>query len=45
MQFEDICHFKTASGNSQRITLCSLEPAQLSVPMRWCPDRAAVAEY
>ena len=27
----DICHLKTASGNSQWRTLCPLEPAPVSV--------------
>ena len=31
MQFGDIFHFKTVSGNSQRIILCPLEPAPVSV--------------
>ena len=31
MQFGDICHLKTASGNSQRIIFCPLESAPVSV--------------
>ena len=31
MQFGDICHFKTASGNYQRRILCQLEPGSVSV--------------
>ena len=30
MQFDGICHFTTASGNSQRRILCPLEPAPVS---------------
>ena len=45
MQFGDICHFKTASGNSQRQLLRWLEPAPGSVLRLWRPDGSAVAEY
>ena len=31
LEFGDICHSKTASGNSQRLILCPLEPATVSV--------------
>ena len=41
MLFGDICHFKTASGNSQRRILCSLETAPVIVPELW----TAVTEY
>ena len=36
---------KTASGISQHIILCPLEPTPVSVPKWWRPDRSAVAEY
>ena len=45
MQLDDISHFKTASGNSQRIILCPLELAPASVRKCLRPDWAAVAEY
>ena len=31
MQFGDICHLKTASGNTKRQILCPFEPAPVSV--------------
>ena len=45
MQIGDICHSKTASGNSQRRTLRPLEPAPLSVHKQWRLDGASVVEY
>ena len=45
MQFGDIFHFKTASGNSLRRNLRQLEPAPVSFLERWRPDGPAVAEY
>ena len=38
MHFGDICHLKTASGNSQRRKLRLLEPVPVSVHKRWQPD-------
>ena len=37
--------FKTASGNSQRRILWTLEPVPVIVHTCWRPDWAAVAEY